>query len=113
MIKYLWKNYFPETHMILFIIDLSDEYRLDEAISVLNKFLLSTEECKNSEFFIIGNKKDLARVDIYEVVNEKLAKLNIKQRWHIRFISAYDHNDVVECFQEISEMLAEQYQRND
>ena len=29
MIKYLWKHYVPEIHMILFIINLSDEYRLD------------------------------------------------------------------------------------
>ena len=41
-IKYLWKHYVTGAHMVLFIIDLSDENRLNEAISVLNEFLLTT-----------------------------------------------------------------------
>jgi 50S ribosomal subunit-associated GTPase HflX len=50
---------------ILYIIDLSDPQRLEEALKWLAN-LLSQQESKDKYLFIIGNKKDIAGPTVIE-----------------------------------------------
>ncbi|VIO97160.1 ADP-ribosylation factor family [Brugia malayi] len=59
-IRSIWKNYYPEVFGVIYIIDGSDEDRIEESGQLL-KDVISDKDLMNKPFLIILNKKDRGR----------------------------------------------------
>uniref|UniRef100_A0A915ACM1 ADP-ribosylation factor-like protein 13B n=2 Tax=Parascaris univalens TaxID=6257 RepID=A0A915ACM1_PARUN len=56
-IRAIWKNYYPEVFGLIYVIDGSDECRLDESSEVL-KDVMSDENLRGKPILVLVNKKD-------------------------------------------------------
>ena len=57
-IRPYWKNYYDNTDGMVFVVDSSDEERLNECIEELNE-LLAEEGLANVPLLVYANKQDL------------------------------------------------------
>ncbi|XP_077977080.1 uncharacterized protein LOC144432691 [Glandiceps talaboti] len=68
-IRGIWKNYYAESHAVVFVIDAADQDRLDESKETL-KMLLSNPKVKGKPLLVLANKQDqegaLDEIDICE-----------------------------------------------
>ncbi|XP_002735021.1 uncharacterized protein LOC100375027 [Saccoglossus kowalevskii] len=71
-IRGIWKNYYAEAHAIVFVIDASDQDRLDESKQTL-KELLDNPKIQGKPLLVLANKQDvegaLDEIDICEQLN--------------------------------------------
>jgi len=58
-VRPLWKHYYEVNDAVVFVVDVSDEKRIDEAISTL-KNVVREPELENSILLILANKQDIA-----------------------------------------------------
>lgn len=56
-IRTYWENYYDRTDGLVFVVDSSDDYRLDEATSVF-KSLLSDPKLAKVPILVFANKQD-------------------------------------------------------
>ena len=54
----LWKYYYPNTDVLILVVDSNDRDRMDEVKVELNK-LMCEDELKNCSLLIMANKQDL------------------------------------------------------
>uniref|UniRef100_A0A915Q5J1 ADP-ribosylation factor-like protein 13B n=1 Tax=Setaria digitata TaxID=48799 RepID=A0A915Q5J1_9BILA len=59
-IRSIWKNYYPEVFGIIYVVDGSEEDRIQESGKLL-KDVISDEDLRNKPFLVILNKKDRER----------------------------------------------------
>ena len=68
-IRNLWENYYQQCDAIIYVIDSSDNYRLDETGSELYT-ILHTPELSGIPLLIFANKKDLnLSLDCEEIID--------------------------------------------
>lgn len=77
-IKELYHHYYPDTKVLIFVIDSSDKVRINKAKELLNRALFH-KELKDAIFLILANKKDIAVMSVTEII-EILELNNLKER---------------------------------
>ncbi|KAK2747997.1 ADP-ribosylation factor, Arf Arf6 [Myotisia sp. PD_48] len=60
-IRPLWRHYFSGTQGLIFVVDSSDETRMDEACSELHR-IMSDREMRDARLLVFANKQDIAGV---------------------------------------------------
>lgn len=94
-LRLLWKDYFADTHGIIFVINSIDKHRIDEARDELVK-LLNANELKNVPLLVIANKQDLPDVLHVNEIKEQFGLGNIDDRkWGVLGVSATKDADLL------------------
>ena len=85
----LWKHYYLNTQAVVFVIDSSNQERLDEAQNELVK-LIAEKELRDAFILILLNKQDLENCITIEEITDKfsLYKLCCGRSWHIQACDA-------------------------
>lgn len=87
-IRPYWKNYYDRTNGIVFVVDSSDEERLQEAVSEF-KELMAEEALSTLPLLVFANKQDL---DLAAGADEVLDALDLSgisdRQWQIQACSA-------------------------
>ena len=82
----LWRHYYQNTDVLIFVIDSNDRERMPECCDELQRFL-GEEELKDSFILVLANKQDLPNAMSVDEITEEL-KLNcLKDRAWRKFIS--------------------------
>ena len=58
-IKPLWRHYYQNTQVVIFVIDCNDRDRIEQAIDDLKELIMTEEEMKDAHLLIFANKQDL------------------------------------------------------
>lgn len=87
-IRPYWKNYYDNTDGMVFVVDSSDEERLNECVEELNS-LLAEEGLAKVPLLVYANKQDLQfALEAEEILNH-LKLMEIQNRtWNIQACSA-------------------------
>ena len=89
-IRPYWRNYFDHTDVLIYVIDSSDEKRLEETGVELGQ-LLHEEKLNGVPLLIFANKQDLISALTSEEISEGLNLTSIRDRpWSIQPCSAKD-----------------------
>ena len=78
-IRVLWKHYYKDTNVIIFVVDSNDKHRIDEATREL-KNVLNEEELIDCPILVLANKQDLRSSVSHEEITEKLGMKQLKGR---------------------------------
>ena len=87
-IRPYWKNYYDNTDGMVFVVDSSDEERLNECVEELNA-LLAEEGLAKVPLLVYANKQDLQfALEAEEILNH-MKLMEIQNRtWNIQACSA-------------------------
>ena len=87
-IRPYWKNYYDNTDGLVFVVDSSDEERLNECIEELNSLLVE-EGLNKVPLLVYANKQDLTFALEAEEILSQLKLSEIENRtWNIQACSA-------------------------
>ncbi|KAN0044853.1 hypothetical protein ACTA71_006379 [Dictyostelium dimigraforme] len=87
MIRPLWPRYYQDdTNGLIFVIDSTDQERMEEVKLEIKKLDQNIEVFKNHPFLIFANKQDLKNSLPIEQLIEKLELNNLSnnRKWHIQ-----------------------------
>ena len=82
-IRTYWENYYDRTDALVFVVDSSDDYRLDETTSVF-KILLAEPKLEKVPILVFANKQDKSDALQPNEIMEKMELSSISDRkWSI------------------------------
>ena len=79
MQRYLWRHYYENTQVIIFVIDSGDRERISECKDEL-WYLLEEEALQNVIVLVMENKQDLPNAMSVEKISQKLEMEKIQDR---------------------------------
>ncbi len=95
-IRKLWRHYFNNIDMVIYVVDANDNGRLEESKKELQS-LMSEDQLKNIDALLIyNNKMDLPDALNTHDVAEKLELHKIKQKWFIQPSSAINNDGITD-----------------
>jgi len=95
-IRKLWRYYFQNTDVVIYVVDSNDRERLEEARFELHS-MLKDHELANSKILIYANKTDLPNSASVNKVASILDLNSLKQRdWYIQQCTALSGEGLVE-----------------
>ena len=103
-IRPLWRHYYNNVDVIIFVIDSNDIGRISEAKKELH-LLVSEDQLQNCIILIYSNKIDLPNSMNHHLLAEQLTLHSIKQKWFIQPISATQNIGITEGLEWIQSTL--------
>merc|ERR1711862_290979 len=83
-IRKLWRYYYENTQVLIFVIDSNDRDRIEDAREELTR-ILSEDEMRDVAVLVFANKQDLPNSMTTAEVSEKLGLRSLRhQRWYIQ-----------------------------
>jgi len=83
-IRPLWRHYYQNTQVLIFVVDSNDRERIDEAALELNHFLRE-DELRDAVLLVFANKQDLPTAMSVSEVTDRLGLNAIRRRpWYIQ-----------------------------
>ena len=108
-LRHDWKYYCPNPDFLIFVIDASDEWRIEEVKDYFQS-ILNEEKLKKIPVLTFGNKADLPNCLGPDELIEKLNMENIEDRdWSVYECSALKGTGVKDGIQWIFEKLSGEY----
>lgn len=105
-IRPLWRHYFQNTDVLIYVVDSNDRERLPECRDELHWFL-AEDELKDAVLLVMANKQDLPNAMPVEEITDKLGLNKIRQRaWHIEGTCATKGDGLYEGLSWLKETLA-------
>ena len=102
-IRKLWKHYFSGTDAIIYVIDTSDQERLDLAKEELSS-LLNDDELQNASLLVLANKMDLGIMSVPEIV-EKLDLVKLRREWKVQGACALTGEGIYDGFDWLAKIM--------
>jgi len=78
-IRKLWRHYYVGTRAVIFVVDSSDQERMEEAREELFK-VLAEDEMRNAALLVFANKQDLPHAIAADDVSHKLGLHELRNR---------------------------------
>jgi ADP-ribosylation factor protein 1 len=104
-IRKLWRHYYNNIDVVIFVIDSNDCGRFPEVKEELH-YLLNEDQLKNCIVLIFSNKTDLPNSMDCSKIGEEINIHAIKQKWYIQPISAlYDKGGIYDGLQWIKKNI--------
>ena len=88
----LWRHYYQNTDVLIFVIDSNDRERMPECHDELWRFF-GEEELKNCFVLVLANKQDLPNAMSVEEITEQLKLNSMKDRAWRKFILTVNQNE--------------------
>lgn len=82
-IRALYKHYYANLDMLIFVVDSNDRERISEATDELHK-ALSDDQLRDVRVLVLANKQDLPNAMCASEVTEKLKLHTLRQNWYIQ-----------------------------
>eukprot|EP01128_Nolandella_sp_AFSM9_P003076 TRINITY_DN13550_c0_g1_i1.p1 TRINITY_DN13550_c0_g1~~TRINITY_DN13550_c0_g1_i1.p1 ORF type:complete len:247 (+),score=51.27 TRINITY_DN13550_c0_g1_i1:92-742(+) len=103
----LWKHYFTNTKVIFFVVDSSDQERLEDAKIELD-LLLEEPMLSNAVILIFANKQDKeGALHVSELVNKWHLNDHRSRSWYVMGCSATTRNDeLIEGVQWVADVIS-------
>ena len=102
-IRKLWKHYFSGTNAIVYVIDSSDQERLDLAKEELAS-LLADEELQNADLLVLANKMDIAKLRTGQIM-DKMDLQKLRREWKIQGTCGSTGEGIFEGFDWLSKTI--------
>ena len=101
-IRKLWRHYFNNVDMVIYVVDSNDEGRLEESKKELHS-LMNEDQLQNIDALLIfSNKMDLPQSLNANIVAEKLELSKIHQKWYIQPSCAIHNDGITDGFDWLS-----------
>ena len=78
----LWRHYYQNTDVLLFVVDSNDRERMEECRDELSRFMVE-DELKDCTILVMANKQDLPNAMTLQEITEQLDlnKLPADREW--------------------------------
>ena len=104
-IRKLWRHYYNNVDMIIYVVDSNDDGRLEESKNELHS-IANEDQLKNiSSILIFNNKIDLPNAKNSQLIAEKLELYRLKQKWYIQEACAIKNEGIYEGFNWLSKNI--------
>ena len=75
----MWRHYYQNTDILIFVVDSNDRERISEAADELQRFL-SEDELQDCVLLVLANKQDLPNALSVKEVTEKMRLNSLRNR---------------------------------
>ncbi|ELP85589.1 ADP-ribosylation factor, putative [Entamoeba invadens IP1] len=96
-IRPLWRHYYEDAKAVVFVVDASDNERVEESRDILNKM------CKNKllekcTVLVLGNKSDVINCLTKEQLEKELGVNALAEKHALHMVSAKNNTGITEAF---------------